>query len=53
MDPPDGVTFNPPTRMDGIDVHLDGRAERWLAGHPYAVVDWTRRRSRFAINHER
>jgi hypothetical protein len=52
MDRPDGVTFNPPTRMDGIDVHLDGRTERWLAGHPYAVVNWTARRARFTISGE-
>ena len=49
---PDGVTFDLPRRMDGIDVHLDRRTARWFAGHPYAVVDWTPRRSRFAISHE-
>jgi len=52
MERPDRVTFNPPTRMDGIDVHLDRRAELWFAGHPYAVVDLTRRRLRFAIADE-
>ena len=52
IDEPDGVSFNPPTRIDGIDVHLDLRAERWFAGHPYAVVDLTRRRARFEITDE-
>ncbi len=52
MDAPDGVSFNPPTRMDGIDVHLDRRAEVWFSDHPYAVVDVTRRRARFAITEE-
>ena len=52
IDEPDDVSFNPPTRIDGIDVHLDLRAERWFAGHPYAVVDLTRRRARFEITDE-
>ena len=52
IDEPDGVSFNPPTRIDGIDVHLDRRAELWFAGHPYAVVDLTRRRSRFEVTDE-
>jgi hypothetical protein len=51
-DPPAGVAFNPPTRMDGIDVHLDPESQRWLAEHPYAVVDVTGRRARFVITHE-
>jgi hypothetical protein len=50
LERPDGVAFNPPTRMDGIDVHLDTATERWLAQHPYAVVDVTGRRSRLAIS---
>ena len=52
MDPPAGVAFNPPTRMDGIDVHLDSETQRWFAGHPYAVVDVTGRKARFVITHE-
>ena len=52
MDPPAGVAFNPPTRMDGIDVHLDSETQRWFAGHPYAVVDVTGRKPRFVIAHE-
>jgi hypothetical protein len=52
IDEPDGVSFNPPSRIDGINVHLDPRAERWFAGHPYAVVDLTRRRARFEITDE-
>jgi len=52
MEHPGGVSFNPPTRIDGIDVHLDRRAELWFADHPYAVVDLTRRRARFEITDE-
>jgi hypothetical protein len=52
MERPDGVAFNPPTRMDGIDVHLDPGTERWFVRHPYAIVEVTGRRSRFAISHE-
>lgn len=52
MDAPDGVSFSPPTRIDGIDVHLERGAEAWLSDHPYAVVDLTRRRARFAITDE-
>lgn len=52
MDPPVGVSFNPPTRMDGIDVHLDAETEQWLAGHPYAVVDVTGRKARFVITQD-
>jgi hypothetical protein len=49
LDPPDGVMFNAPTRIDGIDVHLDRKAELWFAGHPYAVVDLRGRRPRFEV----
>jgi len=52
MEHPGGVSFNPPTRIDGIDVHLDRRAELWFGDHPYAVVDLTRRRARFEITDE-
>ena len=52
MDAPDGVSFSAPTRIDGIDVHLERRAEVWFSDHPYAVVDVTRRRARFAITDE-
>jgi len=52
MDAPAGVSFDPPTRIDGIDVHLDRRAARWFSDHPYAVVDLTRRRARFEITDE-
>jgi hypothetical protein len=52
MDAPDRVTFGPPTRIDGIDVHFERGAEVWLSDHPYAVVDLTRRRARFAITDE-
>lgn len=52
MEQPGGVRFNPATRIDGIDVHLDRRAELWFADHPYAVVDVTRRRARFEITDE-
>ena len=49
LDRPDGVMFNDPTRIDGIDVHLDRKAELWFAAHPYAVVDVTGRRPRFEV----
>lgn len=49
LDRPDGVLFNDPTRIDGIDVHLDRKAELWFAAHPYAVVDVTGRRPRFEV----
>ena len=52
LDRPDGVMFNDPTRIDGIDVHFERGAEVWLSDHPYAVVDLTRRRARFAITDE-
>src|SRR6476660_7417239 len=52
MEHPGGVSFNPPTRIDGIDVQLDRRAELWFGDHPYAVVDLTRRRARFEITDE-
>jgi hypothetical protein len=51
-DPPAGVTFNLPTRMDGIDVHLDTGSQRWFAEHPYAVVDVTGRKARLVVTHE-
>jgi hypothetical protein len=49
---PDGVTFKPFRRMDGIDVYLDSSMELWLASHRYAVIDWTPRRSRFSIGED-
>lgn len=49
LDRPDGVLFNDPTRIDGIDVHLDRKAELWFAAHPYAVVDVRGRRPRFEV----
>ena len=52
IDEPAGVCFYPPTWFDGIDVHLDLIALSLFAGHPYAVVDLTRRRARFEITDE-
>lgn len=51
-DPPAGLTFDLPTRMDGIDVHLDANTQRWFANHPYAVVDVTGRKPRLVIVQE-